>query len=666
MPRTLRRLAALPLCLALAGTVCAASGAARAAPEAAPDAPAGIVGVVRSNGAGSSAPAISGEAGRSTAEIVDESALRYYAAQKQADRVKAEIRRLRRLHPGWVEPTDLDTLRPSPPEEAPLWDMFTAGRFDALTAAIAARRGADPGWQPSADLATKLGRATLRSRVKEAAAAGDWDGIVARVQGNPGALDRSEVDIVWLVAEAYARTGRTADAAGLLRGVMETSTDSGQRIATVQKALGTLPMAEVEPLLALARTAADGASELRPVRIDIARARLAALLHDEPGARIEPADLAAFGEYARRLGDPSQTSMLGWYAYKRRQFREALDWFKLAIARGGDGMVAHGLAHTLRELGQERDAEEVAFAWRALPANSILYVDLLERRLTQPAPAYIEPERIDRLARVVLATSSGEGAQALGWYAYNTCQFDSALEWFERATAWMPREPVILGHALTLARLKRARDSAVLINRYDGLFPGVVDLAFRQDQDGDPGPCAPRPTATPDARTPAPAAAAAAAPRFGRVPNPSGPPAAAAKAAPTRRIDFPIAVVSDNPLRFFPAGSPGLERPREGEYLRDPRAEPPLVARRVPGVGPMPYERLGYTLLPGWNGLDRPDAPGSAAPVGTLAQAAEAGDTRAAPGRPRGDSERFGPLGQADSLRQADGLPDGHATRQIR
>ena len=72
--------------------------------------------------------------------MVDESALRYYAAQKQTARMKAEAARLKQLYPGWTEPTDLDTLQPSPPEEAPLWDLFTAGRFDDLYAAIAARR----------------------------------------------------------------------------------------------------------------------------------------------------------------------------------------------------------------------------------------------------------------------------------------------------------------------------------------------------------------------------------------------------------------------------------------------------------------------------------------------------------------------------------------------
>jgi hypothetical protein len=45
----------------------------------------------------------------------------------------------------------------------------------------------------------------------------------------------------------------------------------------------------------------------------------------------------------------------------------------------------------------------------------------------------------------------------------------------------------------------------------------------------------------------------------------------------------------------------------------------PLVARRVPGVGPMPYERYGFALLAAYNGQTTASAPHSAAyaPAGT-------------------------------------------------
>ncbi|WP_407520392.1 hypothetical protein [Methylobacterium oryzisoli] len=630
--RTARLRTAAPLTALL---VLAAPGSVTAQ---APNAPVGVIQLDERR-----APVILGRDGAATpdGEIIDESALRYYASLRQTERVQAEIARLRRRYPNWKVPTDLDTLKPSPPEEAPMWDLFTAGRFGDLRAAITARQAIDPGWQPSEDLARKLNRGTLRTEVKAAAREGAWTDVIARVRAIPDAMRSPDIDIAWLVAEAYARTGDTGQAAGLYRGILASQRESALRLATIQKAMAVLPIAQVEPLLALGQPAADGTNEFAALRLDVTRARIVAVLHDEAVGRIEAGDVAALSDHVRRLGDPDQLSLLGWYAYQRRQFREALDWFKAAIARGGGATVATGLALALREVGQERDAEEVAYAWRAASVtNTALYIDMMERRLTQVPVATLDAPRLDRFAKVVLATSSGEGAQALGWYAYNACQFDAAIEWFERATAWKPREAAVLGYALSLARQKRTRDSLDVVNRYDGLFPKLVDLVFAVPEEGaDPGPCAP-------ARANPPPQRAVISQATARVPKPAGGAGLQPQALPVKRSDFPHPVAAENPLRFTTLPS-GLDRGREGDFLRETRTAPPLIARRVPGVGPMPYERYGYSLLPGWNGADRPTLQGGLPPpaIGTLAHADQAnapsGGQRLTQTR---DGDRFGPF----------------------
>lgn len=147
-----------------------------------------------------------------TPGMVDESALRYYASQKQTARMKAEIARLKRLYPGWTEPGDLDTLQPSPPEEAPLWDLFTAGRFQDLRAAIAARRSLEPNWQPSDELARKLRRAEFRASIKATAEKSgpgrNADEVVALYRADPSALDTTDLESLWIIADALATTGR--------------------------------------------------------------------------------------------------------------------------------------------------------------------------------------------------------------------------------------------------------------------------------------------------------------------------------------------------------------------------------------------------------------------------------------------------------------------------
>uniref|UniRef100_UPI001E64FC11 hypothetical protein n=1 Tax=Methylobacterium sp. Leaf118 TaxID=2876562 RepID=UPI001E64FC11 len=451
------------------------------------------------------------------AEIIDESALRYYAAQRQGERVQTEIARLRRRYPNWTVPADLDTLKPSPPEEAPMWDLFTAGRFDELRTAISVRQAADPGWQPSEDLARKLNRGTLRSAARAAVRDGAWDDFIARVKASQEPVQTLDIDIAWTLADAYARKGDLAQASAIYRQRLDAQTDAALRLATVQKAMAAMPIAAVEPLLAIGGRGADGTDEFGAIRPDVTRARMVAALRGEPSGRIEPADLTTVADQARRLGQPSQIALLGWYAYHRRQFREALEWFKLAQSRGGDAAVATGLALSLRAMGQGREAEEVVFAWRAASVTNLsLYVDMMERSLGESAGAAVEPERLDRFAKVVLATGSGEGAQALGWYAYNACQFEAAADWFQRAVSWKPREASVLGYALSLSRLKRTRAYLEVVNRYDGLFPKVVGLVFAEPdpQARDTGPCGPTPAA-------AAAQAVAAPPVRAKVPKPT-------------------------------------------------------------------------------------------------------------------------------------------------
>ncbi|MEA1833188.1 hypothetical protein U8607_13965 [Methylobacterium durans] len=650
----------LPRCHPLVGLAAACALAAAwpavaqtAQTGGAPEAPPRIV-----YGDGTRAPAILVEPDTSgNSGMVDESALRYYASQKQTARMRAEIARLKRLYPGWTEPADLDSLQPSPPEEAPLWDLFTAGRFEDLRAAITARRSLDASWQPSEELARKLRRAEFRNRVKALAGRGAEE-VVALYRADPSALDPADVESIWAIADALAATGASEDAFNLYKSVLDASNDAGARLATVQKAMAHIKMDQAERLIAMGRQDAESRSEFDAIRLDITRARIAAFLHDEPAQTPTLADLTAFQAYARKVGDPSQTGLLGWYAYKRRQFREALEWFKQAIARGGDAMVAHGLAHTLRELNMLREAEEVAYAWRdRFVGNEILFIDILERKLTLPSPPFIEPARIERYAKVVIASGSGEGAQGLGWYAYNSCQFEAALEWFQRAVAWMPGESTVFGYALTQQRLKRQRPYLETVNRYDGLFPKVVDLLFREDLGGPPLPCAREPAQAQPARS-APAPAPRPEPQtYGRVPRPDAAGVgqrADAKPPAVQRSEFPLAVSLDNPLRFPPASAQQkLAEPLQpGTYAREPATNPaPLVARRVAGAGAMPYERYGYALLPGDNGLDKPEglAP---PPQGTLwqEQQAERGrqnppelDRFSVPGRPASERAASNP-----------------------
>jgi len=598
----------------------------------------------------------------------DAYALRYYASLNQTARVDAELARLKRLYPDFEPPTDLYAQAASAEDEGPLWALYSADRLEELRAAIEAHAAETPGWKPSADLMLKLRRKELRFRLSPLAAEGRWREIAALLDTLDADPAENDVDIRWIIAEAYARTRREALAAAQFKQILSDYGDRKIQIATVQKAIGLLRMSDVEKLLLAMRPDADGAPAYRSIMLDITRQRMAAFLHDERAEEVPAADVAAFEAQARDGGKADQLGLVAWYDYKRRDFQDALEWFKAAIANGGDAMIAHGLAHTLRARGQLREAEEVAYAWREpLVNNSILFVDLLERDLTRAAPPYIEPARLARYARVAMETASGEGAQALAWYAYNSCQLDVALFWFERAVAWLPKDASVFGYALTLQRLRRGKEFYELANRYDGLDSKLIELLFPDGYYHPPTPCSGKDAGkmhgaslrTTQYPVPGPALIPGAAPNYDQTawsspitdqknasrPGDDAAPDETRLAGALRNLKgkFPSAVMPENPLRFPPLAATGRSAPaqRPDPALRpDPtRGLAPLVARRVPGIGAMPYERYGFGLLPGWNGIDVatwPPASEQRAPAGSQwsEQAADPAQRAAAPPAP--------------------------------
>lgn len=319
---------------------------------------------------------------------VDETALREYVRQQRPDRVELETRRLERLHPEWKPPADLWTARPSGPDEAPLWELFENNDLDGLRKAIVERQLAEPGWQPSGDLTDKIKTRELRAALFERAAAGQWAQASKLADENGLSGGTSDIELLWIVAEGLARTDRSREAAALYQFVLTNRTVAAERTATVQKALATLSMAEAEKLIAMGKVGPDGRSEFDAIRLDITRARISAILRNDPGNAVEPGDVAALEDAARQSSASGDARLLAWYDYRLGRFDAALDWFKTSLAREGDAMTAHGLALTMLKLGLRRDAEEVAYTWREQLANNmILFIDILETDLTKEDPA---------------------------------------------------------------------------------------------------------------------------------------------------------------------------------------------------------------------------------------------------------------------------------------
>lgn len=149
---------------------------------------------------------------------VDDSAVRYYATHNETQRMNAEIARLKRLYPGWEPPKDpYDDAASGVEDELELWALYAADRMDELDAAINARKTAEQGWQPSPDLVQKIRRKTARLKIAEYVKQGRWRDIVDYVH-NVDTAD-ADVDVLWTVAEAFARTKQTAEAQRIYKSI---------------------------------------------------------------------------------------------------------------------------------------------------------------------------------------------------------------------------------------------------------------------------------------------------------------------------------------------------------------------------------------------------------------------------------------------------------------
>src|SRR5262249_39462614 len=138
----------------------------------------------------------------------------------------------------------------------------------------------------------------------------------------------SDVEVLWDISDAYARTKRATDAFRILSLILSARSEPNERIGTIHRAIVALPMADVDRLLDMGRKDAAGVSEFEAIGIDVTRARISAFLHDDPAREVSVAELARFSDFARTSADANQPALIAWYALKRNDLREALEWFK--------------------------------------------------------------------------------------------------------------------------------------------------------------------------------------------------------------------------------------------------------------------------------------------------------------------------------------------------
>lgn len=408
--------------------------------------------------------------GAATAPKVDETALRYFARQGDKRRLEAEIARLRALYPGWTPPADPTSVMPQADTALDaMWKLYAAGKLPELRKAIQERQTSEPGWKPPGDMLQLVELAESREQLINASDLKQYDTVIRIGSSHNSLLTCSDVDVLWRVAEAFAKTDRVARAKDAYGYILDNCTKPEERLATVQKALPLLSRADLDALLAREKTNTDGSKEFDSIRNDLARKAVADAGSD-PKLAVSPADMNRVEKLANDIVEPSDPLILGWYYLRRNDPVSAEKWFRLSHDRENAASSSQGLALAMIAQSRPAEAEATIYEWRdSSDGAKAVYMAAVANLLAQDPPVEIAPAILQRMVPEVMKAKDANAAQQLGWYAYLLNQFETASGWFSTALLWKPDdEPSSYGLVLTREQLGDTTGVADIQRRWAG------------------------------------------------------------------------------------------------------------------------------------------------------------------------------------------------------
>ncbi|TGE90980.1 cellulose synthase [Rhizobium sp. SEMIA 4032] len=409
---------------------------------------------------------------------VDLSALRYFAARGDTQRLQAEIARLRTLYPNWTPPADpLAIPENGDPRLDAMWQLYTDGRYAEVRKAIADRQQAEPGWQPPDNLTGMLSLAEARQRLVNASDLKQYATVVDTAANNPGLLTCGEVDVLWRVADAFANTDRMGRARDAYLYILNNCTVASDRLATVQKASALLPAEMMDDLLAREKPGADGQLEFEPVKNDLAR-QFVAKAGEKEGVAVPSAYVMRLQRLAETDKLASDALLLGWYNIRQKNMTEAEKWFRKAREEEDSASASQGLALVLIDRNEPREAEDVMYKWRKASDDALAtYLAATANLLALEPPVVLPPEVLQRIAAETVARKDAATAQQFGWYSLAFRQTPLALQWFSTALGWKPDdEPSAYGMAVSYHDLRNLAGLRGIQQQWGGRSQRIADV----------------------------------------------------------------------------------------------------------------------------------------------------------------------------------------------
>jgi tetratricopeptide (TPR) repeat protein len=391
-----------------------------------------------------------------TPQIVDESALRYFARKGDRERLDAEIARLRALYPNWKPPADpLAEPQYVDVQLTQMWKLYSEGKYQDIRKAIATRQATEEGWKPPADLIAKVVLGETSLSLVAASNAKRHDEVIRLAARTPELLTCESVDVLWRVAEAFGNTARLPRAMDAYGYILDNCTTEQERRATLMKASALLDYGQMQTLLAKEKKSVDGVGEFEPIRDDLARNFVG-----EGGINanlvVAPAYLDRMKTLVSSQAKASDALLVGWYYAKRKRMTEAAPFFRKALEIEDSASASQGLALTLIAAKKPKEAESIMYNWRETSQDSwATYFAATANLLATQPPPIIEPEVLARIAAAATAKREIRTAENFGWYALAYQQPRTAARWFRTTLGWKPdHEPAAYGLTVTRLRLK--------------------------------------------------------------------------------------------------------------------------------------------------------------------------------------------------------------------
>lgn len=405
-------------------------------------------------------------------------ALRYYAKLGDTERYQLELERLRRLYPGFTPPANLNAEEINYEQE--LWDLYGEGRIEELKRRLEEIRELDTSWAPSAALERELNRRTTRGDLLMAYKNFDAEVVKQLANENPLLINPDDPEVVWAVAETFALEQDMDAAIQAFTFAVTTAKTDDVRAGALQKAAQHLPIENASALYTLAKVqfSEDNIDEA----LDIGFARGLVIRSNQYGNGFPEDYIDIINFYMQRAmanGWIDDIEVLSWTLYNQRQYLPALALFQKSLEISPDPKTVEGVLLSLKHLDRVDEARPIASEWRTA-TNDIahIYLNLWAPILLQPDAGQLQAEFLQTFALTTNEVASGEGAEALGWYAYNVQQFPAAGAWFGKAMEWELTETAVLGSMLTASAVKDKATFDALQAQYGVQYPKLAEQLY--------------------------------------------------------------------------------------------------------------------------------------------------------------------------------------------